>query len=105
MLAKFRLGDIDLGLRDSPPVLNCPCCTTGPNNAMHLVFDCNTIKSKCNTKVLEEALVSKLYSSDDPCKLQSFLGGDFSPVNTLMERADYLINIMQVYSDAQTTTQ
>ena len=101
ILAKFRLGDINLGLRDDPPILNCPCCAIAPNDAMHLVFDCSVIQNRCNTdNVLEEAHKSQLYARGDPGKLQSFLGGDFAPIKTMMKRADYLSRIIQEHSDA-----
>ena len=101
ILAKFRLGDINLGLRDDPPITNCPCCATASNDAMHLVFDCSVIQSRCNTdNVLEKAQESQLYDRGDPGKLQSFLGGDFAPIKTMMKRADYLLRIIQEHSDA-----
>lgn len=43
-LARCRLGDIDLGQRDIIPIVHCPCCAVGPNNLMHLLFDCKLIK-------------------------------------------------------------
>ena len=38
-LAKFRLGNANLGNRDNPPVKICPACNIGPNKESHLVFN------------------------------------------------------------------
>ena len=32
-ISKFRLGNADLGNRDNPPILECPACSNGPNDA------------------------------------------------------------------------
>ena len=44
-ISKFRLGNADLGNRDNPPILVCPACSNGPNDELHLAFNCTAMDS------------------------------------------------------------
>ena len=44
-LTKFRLGNANLGDKETPAILICPSCQVGPNNELHLVFECNAMSN------------------------------------------------------------
>ena len=96
-LAKFRLGNAGLGNRDNPPVLTCPGCQNGPNNELHLAFECHAMDHLRDDMkdILEEAKGQKKYGNTDPRKLQSFLGGDFATPEILKKRGAYLSILRQ----------
>ena len=43
ILASFRLGNAGLGNRSTPKIVLCPVCREGPNNELHLVFECEPL--------------------------------------------------------------
>ena len=92
ILANFRLGNAGLGNKNSPPALICPGCLSGPNNELHLAFECHAMDHlRVDMKhILDEALEHKKFGNRDPRKLQSFLGGDFASANILRKRGTFL---------------
>ena len=92
ILAKFRLGNANLGNKESPAILTCPCCQAGPNNELHLVFECNAMAhlKRDMQHILNEAVDQQRFASSNPRKLQSFLGGDHASPKTLGERGIFL---------------
>ena len=96
-LAKYRLGNAGLGNRNNPPVLICPGCLNGPNNELHLVFECQAMNHlrESMAHILEEAPEQKKFRNNDPKKLQSFLGGDFAPAKILKKRGTFLSILSQ----------
>ena len=98
-ISKFRLGNADLGNRDSQPVIICPACNNGPNNELHLSFNCtamdNLRQEPWMKSVLDEALGKLRFDTDDPAKLSSFLGEDMCSVETLLNRGKFLSILRQ----------
>ena len=91
-LAKFRLGNANLGNRETPRILICPSCGVGPNNENHLVFECTAMSElrMYMNHILEEATDQQRFPVSDNRKLQSFLGGDLASSATLLKRGMYL---------------
>ncbi len=92
ILAKFRLENANLGNKESPPILICPCYKAGPNNELHLVFECNAMTHlrPDMQHILDEAIDQQRFASSDSRKLQSFLGGDYAPLKKISERGIFL---------------
>lgn len=91
-LAKFRLGDANLGNKESPPIRICPSCKAGPNNKRHLVFECPAMAHLKHDMqhILDEATDQQRFANSDDRKLESFLGGDQAPVKILRVRGIFL---------------
>ena len=98
-LTKFRMGNARLGNRDNPRILICPACNNGPNNELHLAFECKAMsdlrKEPWMAKVLDQASHQKGLDPKDPEKLKSFLGGDLASKKVLLERGTYLSILLQ----------
>ena len=104
-LAKFRLGDTDLGNRLNPPVLICPACKTGPNNELHLVFQCPAMSHLRQEMkhILEEANDQQRFSQSDNRKLCSFLGQDQASPKVLQKRGTYLSILLDKFRELTST--
>ena len=102
-LAKFRLGNAGLGNRNNPPVLICPGCLNGPNNELHLAFECHAMDQlrESMANILDQAPEHKKYENTDARKLQSFLGGDFAPAKVLKGRGTFLSILRQKLLELQ----
>ena len=103
-ISKFRLGNADLGNRESPPIIICPACNNGPNNELHLAFNCtamdNLRQEPWMKSVLDEALGKLRFDTDDPAKLSSFLGEDMCSVETLLNRGKFLSILRQKHLES-----
>ena len=103
-ISKFRFGNAELGNRDSPPILICPACADGPNNELHLAFNCtamNNLRQEPWMKsVLDEAIGELRFDTEDPAKLRSFLGEDMCSVETLLNRGKFLNILRQKHLEA-----
>ena len=91
-LAKFRLGNTNIGNRGSPRILICPACKAGPNNELHLVFEYQAMShlKKDMQHILDEATDQQRFSHSDDRKLKSFLGGDMASAATMRVRGVFL---------------
>ena len=91
-LAKFRLGNANLGNRETPPILICPSCNAGPNNELHLAFECPAMSHlrKDMQHILDEARDHQRFATSDNRKLKSFLGDDLASAPTLRVRGLFL---------------
>ena len=99
VLTKFRLGHANLGNRDDPKILICPSCGKGPNNELHLAFECEAmseLRQETEMKAIyDEARDQLRYTNNDPRKLKSFLGNDFASDKTLLRRGNFLSKLRQ----------
>ena len=70
-LAKFRLGNANLGNKESPAILVCPCCQAGPNNELHLVLECKAMAhlKQDMQHILDEAIDQQRFALTDYRKL------------------------------------
>ena len=102
ILASFRLGNAGLGNRDTPSIKVCPACNMGPNNELHLVFECKALEGvrRAHSDTLNEAQDQKHFNTEDPRKLASFLGGDFSNREQLMKRAALLESLLIEFNES-----
>ena len=104
-ISKFRLGNADLGNRDNPPILVCPACSNGPNDELHLAFNCTAMDSLRQEpwmkEVLHEAVGKENFDADDPIKLGHFLGGDMCSEETLHNRGKYLNILLQKHLESR----
>ena len=99
VLAKFRLGNANLGNRETPAVLICPACKVGQNNELHLAFECQAMDNLRSEPwmqtVLNKANDQERFDNSDNRKLRSFLGGDHANTKTLHDRGTYLSILRQ----------
>ena len=99
VLSKFRLGNANLGNKESPPILICPACHSGQNNELHLVFQCHALDNLRNEawmkKVINQASDQERFNISDNRKLRSFLGGDHANQKLLRDRGTYLSILRQ----------
>ena len=104
-ISKFRLGNADLGNRDNPPILICPACNSGPNNELHLAFNCtamdNLRQELWMKAVLDEAIGELNFDAEDPAKLGHFLGGDNCSLETLHNRGKFLNILLQKHLESK----
>ena len=74
-------------------------CQAGPNNELHLVFECTAMSNLRNEpwmqSVLNEAKDKERIATSDNRKLQSFLGGDLASAKTLWNRGTFLSILRQ----------
>ena len=98
-LSQFRLGNAELGNRDSPPVTICPACKNGQNTESHLVFECRAmdhLKAMMPEIMAEfESRNSNVQLTSNDERLKKFLGGDWPTTKTLEERGKYLSILKQ----------
>ena len=92
---------MDIGNRFRPQVLICPACKEGPNNELHLVFDCSALTPLRNhmEHILEEATDHKRFLPSDNRKLCSFLGQDLAPKKTLEKRGIFLSILLEKFKE------
>ena len=99
IITKFRLGHANLGNRTNTPVLLCPSCSKGPNNELHLAFECEALshlRQEPEMKaIMDEAKDQQRFAVNDPKKLKSFLGNDFASDKTLLKRGTFLKKLRQ----------
>ena len=99
VLTKFRLGNANLGNKESPAILVCPGCNSGQNNELHLVFQCHAMDNLRNEpwmqNVLKQASDQERFDNSDNRKLRSFLGGDHATAKRLHDRGTYLSILRQ----------
>ena len=98
-LTKFRMGNARLGNRSTPQIKICPTCNNGPNNELHLTFECRSMDNlrlfPWMAQVLDQAVDQKKYDTKDPRKLKSFLEGDLASKKVLLERGTFLSILLQ----------
>ena len=108
IITKFRLGHANLGNRTNPPILICPNCGKGPNNELHLAFECEALdhlrQEPGMLAVTEEAKDQQRFGIRDDRKLKSFLGNDFASDKTLRERGNYLSILRQKHLELMKET-
>ena len=108
VLAKFRLGNANLGNKESPPILICPACNSGQNNELHLVFQCHAMDNLRSEPwmqdILNQARDQERFDIFDNRKLRSFLGGDQANVKRLHDRGTYLSILRQKHLELKETS-
>ena len=81
------------------------CPITGPNNELHLAFNCTAMDSLRQEpwmkEVLHEAIGKENFNADDPTKLGHFLGGDSCSEETLHNRGKYLNILLQKHLESR----
>ena len=106
VIASFRLGNAGLGNRSTPKIEVCPVCKEGPNNELHLVFECRPLEFLRYTMgdVFHETDQHHQFEADDPRKLQNFLGGDNAGRKTLKKRASLLMRLKEEHETYKRNT-